>query len=64
MLYKKGDIVKLLDHKLKIVSVEKSNYGYKYKLSCYKAGCCTHPYDLTLTLHEKDLLKYHQKELL
>jgi len=60
MSYKKGDIVKLLGHKLKVIKIIETNYGYVYNLSCYKAGCCTIPYNLDITLHEKDLLKYEE----
>ena len=59
-LYKKEDVIKLLGHKLKVIEIKETNYGYTYKLSCYESGCCTIPFNLTITLHEKDILKYEE----
>lgn len=60
-VYKLGDIVGLLGHKLKVIGVHYSNFGYTYKLSCYDAGCCSTPFILKMIIHENDLVEYGNK---
>jgi len=56
-IYKKGELVYFLGHKLKIIKATYHSFGYYYHLSCYSAGCCTVPNILELTISEKDLIK-------
>ena len=59
--FKKGQIVLMFGHKLKILKIMYNNFGYFYKLSCHKASCCKCPKNLEISaMSEEDLEKFSE----
>lgn len=54
MKFKKGEEIKLLEHKLKITKVSSHAFGNRVEMNC-APHCCTNPFHLKIEMAEKHL---------